>query len=66
MYRVSLRPVGVSISSAAEAANLQPGPWRHAMRRVISVWFPTFQTDRLCRIGAGRRTAAPFVDRLRA
>jgi protein ImuB len=31
------------------------------MRRVISVWFPTFPTDRLCRIDAGPPEAEPFI-----
>jgi protein ImuB len=31
------------------------------MRRVVSVWFPTFSTDRLQRIGAAPAPAAPFV-----
>ena len=31
------------------------------MRRVISVWFPTFPIDRLQRIGAGPADGGPFV-----
>jgi protein ImuB len=31
------------------------------MRRVISIWFPTFPTDRLCRIGAGPPETEPFI-----
>lgn len=31
------------------------------MRRVISIWFPTFPTDRLRRIGAGPPEAEPFI-----
>ena len=31
------------------------------MRRVISVWFPTFPIDRLQRIGAGPPDGGPFV-----
>src|SRR5580698_3324120 len=52
---------GASTSSAAVAANPQPGSWRRAMRRVISVWFPTFPIDRLQRIGAGPPDGGPFV-----
>jgi hypothetical protein len=51
----------VSTSSAAVAANPQPGSWRHAMRRAISDWFPTFPIDRLQRIGAGPPDGGPFV-----
>ena len=37
---------------AAAAASPQPGSWRRAMRRVISLWLPSFPTDRLrrCRL----------------
>ena len=31
---------------------INPGSWRHAMRRVVSVWLPTLATDRLRRHGA--------------
>ena len=34
---------------AAAAANRQPGSWRQAMRRVISIFLPTWPTDRLRR-----------------
>ncbi len=37
----------------------QPGSWRRAMRRVISVWFPTFPTDRLQRTAPRRRMGDP-------
>ena len=33
-------------------ANKHPGSWRHAMRRVVSVWLPTLATDRLRRHGS--------------
>ena len=31
------------------------------MRRVVSVWFPTFPTDRLQKIGAGAQEGGPFI-----
>ena len=31
------------------------------MRRVVSVWFPTFPTDRLQKIGAGPQEGGPFI-----
>ena len=31
------------------------------MRRVVSVWFPTFPTDRSQRIGAPRPERGPFI-----
>jgi protein ImuB len=31
------------------------------MRRVVSVWFPTFPTDRLQKIGAGTHEGGPFI-----
>ena len=49
------RPAGGSSSCAAAAANLVPGLWRRAMRRVVSLFLPTWPTDRLRRRLAARR-----------
>ncbi len=50
--RASRGRAGGSISCAPAAPNLGPGSWRLAMRRVVSLWLPSWPTDRLRRRGA--------------
>ena len=46
----------------AEAGGQVSGSWRHAMRRVVSVWLPHWPTDRLRRLAArSPEPPAPLV-----
>src|SRR5580693_10380858 len=46
-------PGGASIFCAAGARKPTPLPWRLAMRRVVSLFLPTWATDRLRRRNGG-------------
>src|SRR4051812_21169273 len=54
------RAGGLSCCAAA-AARLDPGSWRPAMRRVISLWLPNFATDRWRRRHGGPPEGVPLV-----
>src|SRR3954463_6103034 len=46
-------PSGVSSYCDAEAHRPTPGLWRHAMRRVVALFLPTFPTDQMRRRNGG-------------